>query len=842
MTKLVIDGAAKAANGAKLNPAGAKLSPRDARTVADTQAAVDAAAVAGLAAPVKAAAAAMAHAKPGLALGQLAKLGHADLAKLVKHDDDTDPKHRKDDDNSAPADSQGQGEHLAMVDGASAASAGLLVTDVVQDTSASGGSSDDDRNSDILPIALAGGAIAIGTIILVSGGGNGNGGGTPTPTNTAPTFAAATGTGTVAENSAITTVAIKATATDANAGDTITYSLTGADAALFAINSTTGEVTFKASPDFETPLDTGKDNVYEFNVVATDKAGLTATQAEKITVTNVNETPAVTSAATASVTENTTATVYTITSKDVDAGDTITYSIGGTDAALFSVDKSTGAVKFNAGPDFENPTDAGKDNVYDITVTATDKGGLASAAQAVKITVTGVNEAPTITSGATALPLAENSATSTVVYLAAGKDQDAGDTFTFSIGGADAALFNIDKSTGAVTFKASPDFENPLDTGKDNTYDFTVTATDKAGLASAAQAVSFKVTDVNEAPSFAKTTDTGAAIAENATGTVAYTAAATDPDKGDVLTYKLGGADAGSFTIDSATGVVTVATAFNYEASLTHTYTFTVTATDKAGLATATPVTVTGTVTDVFDNLTLDVGKAGSAVTIDAAGANPPNVLDVNYNFTETPAVSEVLINNFAKNDHITISGADAVDYNYAAIGTNLVITSLAANGDFSTITLNNALNAGATVNSEATAELALTAKLGASDNAAAGGYIVSAPAPVVTISDDTSTGTTVSAAGKAVTFTDDAKVNSTVTITNFRADDSIAFTNSTGGSLNFSTVFGDTKDVKIDVFDSTGSFLSTIILDNAGSGAAVFDQHSAAVALGRADNFITFA
>ena len=61
-----------------------------------------------------------------------------------------------------------------------------------------------------------------------------------------------------------------AIATDAGS---ITYSLTGADAAAFNINATNGVVTLKASPDYETQKS------YTFNVVATDNAGNDASQA-----------------------------------------------------------------------------------------------------------------------------------------------------------------------------------------------------------------------------------------------------------------------------------------------------------------------------------------------------------------------------------------------------------------------------------------------------------------------------------------------------------------------------------------------------------------------------------
>ena len=98
--------------------------------------------------------------------------------------------------------------------------------------------------------------------------------------------------------------------------------------------------------------------------------------------------PVFTSPATASVAENQTE-AYTATATDEDRGGTLTYSLSGTDAALFTIDANTGVVSFVAAPDFEAPGDAGGDNVYDIIVTASDNtDGTTDTNQAVAITVT----------------------------------------------------------------------------------------------------------------------------------------------------------------------------------------------------------------------------------------------------------------------------------------------------------------------------------------------------------------------------------------------------------------------------------------------------------------------
>ncbi|MGO4832166.1 cadherin repeat domain-containing protein, partial [Rhizobiaceae sp. 2RAB30] len=73
-------------------------------------------------------------------------------------------------------------------------------------------------------------------------------------------------------------------------------------------------------------------------------------------------------------------------------------------------------------------------------------------------------------------------------------------TLTYSIvGGADKALFTIDARTGALVFKAAPDFEAPKDNGKNNVYDVIVQASD--GKLIDVQSLQVSVKDVNEAPS-----------------------------------------------------------------------------------------------------------------------------------------------------------------------------------------------------------------------------------------------------------------------------------------------------------------------------------------------------
>ena len=58
-----------------------------------------------------------------------------------------------------------------------------------------------------------------------------------------------------------------------------------------------------------------------------------------------------------------------------------------------SIDPKTGDLSFKVGPDFENPTDAGKDNVYEVEIRVEDgQGGLA--VQSIRVKVTDAEETP----------------------------------------------------------------------------------------------------------------------------------------------------------------------------------------------------------------------------------------------------------------------------------------------------------------------------------------------------------------------------------------------------------------------------------------------------------------
>ena len=104
-----------------------------------------------------------------------------------------------------------------------------------------------------------------------------------------------------------------------------------------------------------------------------------------------NTAPEVTSASAVSIDENTTGQVYTFTTSDAD-GDPVSLSVvAGGDEGDFDIDTSAGTVSLASGLDFEAPQDDDTDNVYEITVEASDgQGGVTSFTLA--ISVEDVNE------------------------------------------------------------------------------------------------------------------------------------------------------------------------------------------------------------------------------------------------------------------------------------------------------------------------------------------------------------------------------------------------------------------------------------------------------------------
>lgn len=191
-------------------------------------------------------------------------------------------------------------------------------------------------------------------------------------------------------------------------------------------------------------------------------------------------------------------TVTTVHAIDADSP-TLAYSIaGGADEGRFTINASTGALSFAAAPDFEAPTDAGANNVYDVVVHVSD--GIHTDTQAIAVTVADMNESPigpVTDSNTAANSVAENAANgSTVGVTAHAVDPDGtNNTVSYSLSNNAGGRFAIDASTGVVTVADGTrlDFEAAA------SHAITVLATSTDGSTSS-QSFTITLANVNDDP------------------------------------------------------------------------------------------------------------------------------------------------------------------------------------------------------------------------------------------------------------------------------------------------------------------------------------------------------
>ncbi len=322
------------------------------------------------------------------------------------------------------------------------------------------------------------------------------------------------------------------------------------------------------------------------------------------------------------LTENTGAGVNVgaaVSASDADSGDSLTYTLEGTDAGSFDIVSTSGQIQTKTGVTYDFETQSS----YSVTVKADDGNG-GTDTVAVTINVVNVNEPPVI-SGVSSVSYAEGGTAEVASYSATDEE---GATITWSLSGTDAGDFEIGANSGVLTFKTSPDHDNPADGNRDNDYVIRVQASDGANLVPFD--VTVTVTGVDELP----TIPSGPAsvdYAENGTAAVA-TYSATDPE-GDTISWALIGPDAGAFAIDAG-GVLTFAATPDYEnpsdqggQSGDNEYSLLVVASDAGNNTATLAVTVTVTPVDetpvVGGQANVNYAENGTAAVATYSAADP---------------------------------------------------------------------------------------------------------------------------------------------------------------------------------------------------------------------------
>ncbi len=406
--------------------------------------------------------------------------------------------------------------------------------------------------------------------------------------------------------------------------DMVGFSITGGnDSGLFFINGS-NELAFLVAPDFEAPGDSDTDNVYEVEVTADDGDGGMDVQLVGVTVMNINEIPTITSPSTANVAENT-SFVMTVTSTDVDGGPP-NYAInGGADGSMFNIVGATGDLSFNAAPDFELPTDANSDNVYEVDVMADDGNGGVTV-QSINVTVTDKNEPPTVTLTNTTTSLTENTDTSSALKVADIQVTDDGlGINTLTLTGADAGLFEISGSELRIKAGTVLDFEtNP-------TLGVTVNVDDAAiaGNPDDSGSLSITIINVNEPPtiSLLNTTTTLPEDTNIATPLKVAGIQVTDDGTG-TNTLSLHGADANLFEITGTELRIKSGTVLDFETNPVLDVTVNV---DDSGIG-GNPDdsnSLSITITDVNDAPTVSLLNTTSMLPEDTSTSSAIKVADV---------------------------------------------------------------------------------------------------------------------------------------------------------------------------------------------------------------------
>ncbi|MCC9604622.1 cadherin domain-containing protein [Blastopirellula sp. JC732] len=451
-----------------------------------------------------------------------------------------------------------------------------------------------------------------------------------TDVNEQPTLAPTTVAGDIDENSTagtVVTLSAPLVAFDPDNSDgmnlqTLTYSIVPDAGAgklpnIFQIDATTGVISLVASDTLNYEVTKS----YTLSVVVSDGTLTSQPITVSISVNDLNETPEITNAPTAGTIAENSAPGTLVSLNDVFASadpdnadgenlQTLTYQFaaGGDGGGLFAINGTTGAISLAPmqSLNFEQMP-----NTFDLKVVVVDNGSPVETSSEVTVTVsvTDVNEAPTIDTAPTGGNIDENSAPGTAVILTGGSftssDPDNADgaglqnlTYAFDTNGDGGGLFVIDGATGAISLASgkSLNFES-----MPNTFDLKVVVTDDQtpALSSTPVTVHVVINDVNEAPVLNTTLYpiTELLLQSMSGGSTGLTIDVTDPDFGDVLTFSSTGGGTGDslFTVNSD-GTI------NYTGPVTPgDYTLNINAVDDDP---TTPLGVNGTITiRVLDNL-----------------------------------------------------------------------------------------------------------------------------------------------------------------------------------------------------------------------------------------------
>ncbi|XP_028277727.1 protocadherin-16 [Parambassis ranga] len=335
----------------------------------------------------------------------------------------------------------------------------------------------------------------------------------------------------------------------------------------FSIDPVTGIITTATALDFES------EPAPSVTVVATDsgRPPLSSTAKVDIVLQDVNDNTPVFSSSfyNASIKENTPAGTcfLEVSATDEDRGSfgTISYTLGSASGSPvpthFTIDKETGHLCTSTALD----RDEGLDK-FDLSVTATDGGGLSSVAR-VRVSVVDINDnRPTFYPVLYAVSLSTHSAPGTSVVKVTANDPDAGENgrVTYrTVPGGGSTFFTLNKDTGVISLSRSLH-------GKANTViSMVISAEDGGGLTAPANArVNVSVVGGSVASPVFEQAQYFFTVSEDVLrGTaVGVVRAASKTGASKDILYSISSGDPdGYFTVDSTSGTIRTALPLDHE-------------------------------------------------------------------------------------------------------------------------------------------------------------------------------------------------------------------------------------------------------------------------------------
>ena len=364
-------------------------------------------------------------------------------------------------------------------------------------------------------------------------------------------------------------------------GDELTLTLAGDDRDQFVIldantwyseaerrSYLTAYIYLTEAKDYETDR-----RLYYFDVLVSD--GLkTDSRSIVVSIVNINDNkPVVTSNLAYSVSENE-QYIGKVEATDADCDDSSLHLCSRTfriidGADVFDIDSDTGDLSFRSSPDYEDPSDADKNNSYDLVVNVCDtfrysQGSCNGSGTNTMLTVVvdDANDAPYFPI-ICCQPLGQLRAEENQLIVGATEAQDPdGDSLTYHLTGLDQQMLSIHQTTGEIKFVSPPDFEAKA------SYSVIVVASD--GNLQSEMNVTITVVNTNDnAPVVGDLSVSKNEVPWNSACVfdscyLIGTAPATDADN-DTLNYYLSGLDASYFTIDQLSGEIRIKSHPDYE-------------------------------------------------------------------------------------------------------------------------------------------------------------------------------------------------------------------------------------------------------------------------------------